>query len=403
MELPIAFLLAEGVRLTSDNEDVQGWLNSWWRDPITDFPRRLPALMRDARLTGEVAWPLFSDASGSGHVRVGWLDPVRIETVVKDPDNISQSIGVVTARGHKGRRLKYRVAVGGPETVFARAAQRARRDFTDGDILYWQFYATAGSGRGRSVLMPSLDWVDSYERHLYGEIDRAEFLRAYVWDVTLNGATTDEVTARAKSIAAPEPGSVRVHNDQEAWAAVAPQLGGTDLTEVSRLFHNHLLGGNGIPEHWYGGGGDVNRAAAAEMGSPAHKLLSMEQRTWTEVLRRAAEYAVSRRLDPTGQSWIDPADPDTAIRVEWPEMVTEDTSRFAAALAQAVGAAGAAMGRGLMSEATAVGVVVAAASRLGLEIDPEAELAAARAEAGQRAARQAREDTFPAPPEDEDT
>ena len=72
-------------------------------------------------------------------------------------------------------------------------------------------------------------------------------------------------------------------------------------------------------------------------------------------------------------------------------------------MAQAVGAASAAMERGLLSEATAVGVVVAAASRLGLEIDPEAELAAARTEAGQRAARQAREDTFPAPPEDEDT
>ena len=147
----------------------------------------------------------------------------------------------------------------------------------------------------------------------------------------------------------------------------------------------------------------MNRATAAEMGSPAHKLLSMEQRTWTEVLRRAAEYAVSRRLDPTGQSWIDPADPHTAIRVEWPALVTEDTSRFAAALAQAVGAAGAAMERGLLSEASAVGVVVAAAIRLGLEIDPEAELAAAQADAGKRAARQAREDTFPTPPEDEDT
>ena len=136
------------------------------------------------------------------------------------------------------------------------------------------------------------------------------------------------------------------------------------------------------------------------MGSPTYKLLAMEQRAWTEVLRRAAEYAVSRRLDPSGQSWIDPADPQTAIRVEWPEMVTEDTSRFAAALAQAVGAAGAALDRGLLSEATAVGIVVAAASRLGLEIDPEQELAAAQTEAASRAERQAREDTFSVPPDD---
>lgn len=399
VELPIAYLLAEGVRVVADDELVQDWLDEWWRDPITDFPRRLPALVRDARLTGEVAWPLFGDPN-SGHVRVGWLDPCRIEKVVLDPDNASQPIGIVTQRDAKGRYLKYRVTVGGPETVFADRARRARESFEDGDILYWQLHAPAGAARGRSVLLAAIDWLDAYERHLYGEIDRAEFLRAYVWDVTLSGANAEEVAARAAKIAAPAPGSVRVHNEQEAWASLAPQLGGGDLTEVSRLFRNHLLGGAGLPEHWFGGGGDVNRATAAEMGSPTYKLLAMEQRAWTEVLRRAAEYAVSRRLDPSGQSWIDPADPQTAIRVEWPEMVTEDTSRFAAALAQAVGAAGAALDRGLLSEATAVGIVVAAASRLGLEIDPEQELAAAQTEAASRAERQAREDTFSVPPDD---
>ena len=401
VELPIAYLLAEGVRVTADDTVVQSILDDWWRDPITDFPRRLPTLMRDARLTGEVAWPMF--VAATGHVRVGWLDPCRIDTVVKDPGNASQPIGVITARDARGQSLKYQVTVGGPETVFAAPARRARREWRDGDILYWQFGAPAGAARGRSVLLAALDWLDAYERHLYGEIDRAEFMRAYVWDVTLAGATADEVAARAKSITAPAPGSVRVHNEAESWQAAAPSLGTADLAAASRLFRNHLLGGTGLPEHWFGGGGDVNRATAAEMGSPTYKLLAMEQRAWTEVLRRAAEYAVSRANDPSGQTWIDPMDPDTAIRVEWLEMVTEDTSRFAAALAQAVGAAAAAMERGLLSEATAVGVVVAAASRLGLEIDPEAELAAAQADAGQRAERQAREDSFMAPPpEDEE-
>ena len=395
IELPIAFLLAEGVKVRVADEQAQSWLDAWWRDPVTDMALRLPELMRDLALTGEAAWPVFTD-SASGHVRMAYLDPGAIETVIMDPGNASRPIGIVTVKDRKGQSRRYRIVIGGPETVLGAPAQAIRETLTDGDILYFRANARAGGSRGRSDLLAAVDWLDGYERHLYGELDRAEALRAFVWDVTLSGADDKQVAERTREITAPAPGSVRVHNESEVWAALAPDLGGRDLDAVSRLFRNHLLIGSGMPEHWFGGGGDVNRATAAEMGDPAFKTLKVRQRLWSEILRRAAEVALARRLDPSGQSWPDPADPDLAVSVEWPEMVVADASRHAAALAQTTAAVGLAIDRGLLTEASALRLLAALAERLGVELDVEAELEAAREEAAGRAEA----DRFPAPPDD---
>ena len=397
IELPIAFLLAEGVKVRVPDEQAQSWLDAWWRDPVTDMPLRLPELMRDLALTGEAAWPVFTDPS-SGHVRMAYLDPGAVETVIMDPGNASRSIGIVTVKDRKGMARRYRIVTGGPETVLGAPAQAIRETLTDGDILYFRANARAGGSRGRSDLLAAIDWLDGYERHLYGELDRADALRAFVWDVTLSGADDARVAQRSREITAPAPGNVRVHNDSEVWQALAPELGGRDLDPVSRLFRNHILIGLGMPEHWFGGGGDVNRATAAEMGDPAFKTLKVRQRLWSEILRRAAELALARRLDPSGQSWPDPADPDLAVSVEWPEMVVADASRHAAALAQTTGAVALAIDRGLLSEATALRLLAALAERLGVEIDVDAELESARAEAADRAEA----DRFPEPPDDGD-
>ncbi len=90
------------------------------------MPLRLPELMRDLALAGEAAWPVFTDPA-SGHVRMAWLDPDAVETVVMNPDNASRPIGVVTAKDRKSAARRYRVAVSGPETVLApKAATSAR-------------------------------------------------------------------------------------------------------------------------------------------------------------------------------------------------------------------------------------------------------------------------------------
>lgn len=398
IELPVAYMLADGCHLVSTAQDedlrgiVQEWLDQLWHHPINNFPLRLPDRLRELAVFGEQCWPAF--VSPTGAVRYGYLDPSLIETVVTDPDNSQQPIGVITVRDTRGRQKRYRVIANGPENeMFTSRTIAIRETFTDGDAHYWSINKLASEKRGRSDLLALTDWLDAYETMLFGEVDRMASLRAYIWDVTLTGATADEVRKRATEIGPPVPGSVRVHNDSEAWQAVSPSLELSDGAEGARLIRNHILGGATVPEHWFGGAADVNRATGESMGEPSTKMMSMRQQFLGAMLEECASYTIRQReLATTGR------EPDLysdvyRVSAQFPEMVARDTTKFASALQQVVVAAGLALDRGIISEATALSLISTMSGQLGVTIDAETELSAARADASRREAA----DAFPSP------
>lgn len=395
VELPIAYLLAEGVRLHVDDDDNQKVLDSFWCDPINQMDLKLPKKMRELSLYGEQCYPAFTN-DHSGAVRLGYLDPALIATVVIDPDNPEQPIGIVTCKDRKGVARRYRVIVNGPEEVFTQRTQEIRQSFGDGDCFYFTINDLSNGRRGRSDLLAQADWLDGYDEFLFGELDRIRFLRAFMWDVTLKNATPEEVKTRAREITVPGPNSVRVHNDSEEWKAETPSLQASDNSETARLFRNHILGGRTIPEHWYGGGGDVNRAVGAEMGEPTFKTFSMRQREAKHILESIGRY-VLRQKAMAGGSGAEPDLADEKFKVEaiFPEMTARDTSKYAAALQQVAVAAGMLLDKKLITKETALKVINSIAGRLGIEIDAEDELAAAAEEAG----KEAETDVFTTPPD----
>ena len=131
--------------------------------------------------------------------------------------------------------------------------------------------------RGRSDLLGQIDWLDAYDEVLFNELDRIGYLRAFVWDVTLSGADPAAVKEYEKTFTPPAPNSTFVHNDSVKLEAKSPSLQAADTSESARLLRNHVLGGSTTPEHWFGGGGDVNRAAASEMGEPTFKIYTGRQ------------------------------------------------------------------------------------------------------------------------------
>ena len=53
IELPVAFLLAEGVRLTCPDEEAQEWLTAFWTDPINRMDLKLAKRVRELAIFGE--------------------------------------------------------------------------------------------------------------------------------------------------------------------------------------------------------------------------------------------------------------------------------------------------------------------------------------------------------------
>lgn len=376
IELPLAYLLAEGVslRVPSEEADAQRVLDRFWKDPINAMDLKLAKKVRELALFGEQCWPVFVNEV-SGHVRLGYLDPTEIATVVTDPDNREQPIGIVTTKDKKGQARRYRVIVNGPDAeLFTQRTQAIRESFDDGECFYFTVNDLSLSRRGRSDLRAMADWVDGYDQFLFGELERYNFLRAFMWDVELTGATQEEVNARAKQIKPPRSGSVRVHNESEKWNAVSPDLQAGDTSEGARMFRNHVLGGATTPEHWFGGGGDVNRATGDSMSEPTFKIYSMRQQAIKYMLESVGRYCIRQNIlaeDGNEPEWDDRR---LAVEAVFPEMTARDTTKYAAALQQVAAACSLLIDKGLLSVEMAMRVVASVAERLGVKIDPAAEL-----------------------------
>lgn len=379
IELPLVYLLAEGVTMSVKDETAQAWLDEFWNDPINQMDVKLPKKVREMSLFGEQCWPVFKNPT-NGAVRLGYLDPGLIKEVKTDPDNTEQPIGVVTkALGKKRKSKKYRIIVPGSENIFGEEAKKIREEFNDGECFYFNINALSSSSRGLSDLLATMDWLDLYDKALFGEVERWDALRSFIWDVTLRGATEETVKKRASEIEVPSSGGVRVHNDAETWQAVTPDLQAANGAENARTVRNHILGGSTLPEHWYGGGGDVNRSTAGEMGEPTFKTFKFRQTEWKHILETICFYAVYSRLEKTGKIPEDLRDYRPVA--QFPELTHRDTSVYAAALQQTVVAVGIAVEKGMMTEETAVSVIGSMISRIGIEINPAEELEQARTKA----------------------
>lgn len=391
VEIMLAYLLAEGVSLQCPDEQHQKLLTAFWNDPINNWPLKLVGRARGLSLMGEQCY-ICRVNEGSGFVRLGYLDPRHIGTVVMDPDNPEQPIGVVTKRDAQGKYHKYRVVVlGNDDELFSRrTAQIRRTDFTDGDCLLYQVNKLPSGSRGRSDLLGQMDWLDAYDEFLFAEIDRIRYLRSFVWDVAIAGANQEDVDKFDKTFRPPAPNSKFVHSDSITLSAISPELQAADTSESARLLRNHVLGGGTVPEHWFGGGGDVNRAAAGEMGEPTFKMFTARQQVLKLMLEEIGRYVLMQQRHGT-PDWSDPRWQVTAV---FPELVNRDIAKFSAAMQSVAATVVQMRDAGLLTDKTALQLVADVAARFGQEIDAEAELEAARKEHADRQARRDAADAF---------
>ena len=384
VELPLAYLLAEGVKLQCKEPEHQKLLNAFWSDPINNWPLKLPARVRALAILGEQIYIAHVNEA-SGFVRLGYLDARNVAQVVMDPDNPEQAIGVVTRKDALGAHYRYKVIALGDDTqLFSqRTAALRAKDFTDGECFVYQINKLPDGSRGRSDLLGQMDWLDALDDFMFSEIDRVKFLRSFVWDVTLAGADEATVKKFDKDFKAPEANSKFVHNDSVTLEAKSPSLQAADTTETARLLRNYALGGATMPEHWFGGGGDVNRAAASEMGEPTFKVYTQRQSTLRLMLEEIGRYVLWKAAKSGEPDWGDDKWRVTAV---FPELASKDLAKFSSALQSVASTVTLLIDAGLLTQERALRLIADVAGRFGQEIDAKTELKAAQAEAKTRQA-----------------
>ena len=362
------FICGEGLTITAVDPRIQEVLDLFWDDPINRMALTWPEMIRELGLFGEQCWPLFVNEQ-TGLMRLASVDPSAIREVVHDPDNAREPIGVILrdSAGQPGKRLRI-LKNGADEDLFAPTALRLRQEtFIDGDCFYYAINkASSSETRGISDLFALADWLDGYEQLLWNTQERSGFLNAFCWDWTLDGADDEYIQEfKRKNATAPKPGSSVVHNEKVHLAAVTPDLKAADNEITARLARNQILGASGFPEHWYGGGGDVNRATASEMGIPTIKRLQSRQRFAKHILHDILSMQIHEAQARQGS--LRSADGD--FEIEFPRIDTTDLQQAATALKDIAAAALVAETNGWVTKEQAARLFAVTAALTGVEID----------------------------------
>jgi len=376
IELPTAYLLAEGVSLQHDDEEYQNVVKRFWNDPITRMGRKLPNRVKELFIDGELFLLAFVNEI-NGHVRLGLLSADQVQDVIFDPDNPEQPIGVISKRDTKGNYKRYQVIINGDENVFTQRTQAIREEFNDGQCFYFNINALGVKARGRSKLLAPADHLDNYENFLFSEAERADYLRSFVWHVVVEGASQDDIinTWLPQFKNPPPAGSTKITNEKVKLNPVSPQLNTEDTEKLSRMLRNHNLGGLTIPEQLFGGGGDVNRAVGETMMEPFEKTLTMDQEIIKQMLFDIGIFQLRKHLIHM-KSAVEP-DFDHAIyqlKVVMPEMTAKDTTKYASALQQLTSALVILIKQKLLTEQTALQFIATVAKKLGVDFDASTEL-----------------------------
>jgi len=362
------FILAEGTPYEAKNEDVKALIDDFWYDTLNRMDLYLEKHLRELLITGELCLPVFV-AEQTGRVRLGYHDPAQIKTVVTDPENLKIVIGIILkgSSGEEGKKLKA-ILPKDAETILSKKAQEFRAGYTDGECFFFAINNLTNSPRGRSEFLSVADWIDGYEQFLFDLLDKWKLINTFIWDLLVNGADTDEIKKQVDALTK-KAGSVYGHNEKVTLDAKTPDLKAVDTAEGARLFRNHILGGMNFPEHWYGGGGDVNRATAVEMSSPTFKTLSSKQRYFKFILETIFEFVIDKALE---KKYLRvPEDEAYDYSVITPELATKDVTKYASMIQQVTGSIAIAQSNKWIDRATAQNIFATMIETIGVEVDIE--------------------------------
>lgn len=366
------YVVSDGVAVVAEDPAVARVVERFWQDPINRMDLTLPDLVKELSIFGEQCW-LAAVNPVNGRVRLGYLDPAEIEAVewgeievpagAQSPDTtiaIPVAVWRRPAAGEtQGRRFRIVRLDEDPESsTFGQLV---------GECFYFAINKARSAARGISDLFAIGDYLDGYDKMLFGLIDRMGFSNAFIWDVLLKGATEAQIQEWLKEQRPPRPGSVRAHNEQVEWKTVAPNLNAQDFNEAARTIKNMNLAGAGFPEHWFAEGGNVNRASALEMGEPTLKTLLERQGYVAFLVRQVIEFVIDQAIAAgTLAETV-----NRRFQVQMPEMSVRDLTKAAQALTNVATAVVELRRTGLLDAATAQKLIASTALQLGVEMDVE--------------------------------
>lgn len=404
-DMIVARVLGAGLAWTANDQRVQDVVARFVTDPDNDLEQHFPRMVTEFLAYGELFLPIFLTRANAD-VRLGYLTPDQVEEVVWRQGDAKKPVAFIQRRpsATESRRLwviphpepahdnRYPphpaltdteephsrpgedgLPVALPSNDGELAPEIAALFEKDPDLKVagYAFYHRTGclvSGRGRGLYERVRDWMKAVDDFLFGTLRNAVLQARYLFECTLKGANKTQVDARKKDLqkGPPPPGSILVHNENEDWKVLSPDV--TPAAQVRELFTGglKLVGlAVGLPGHEVGAEDDTNRSTAKESRSVSINRAKRFQREVAAVLKAWIGYQVEQKV----HAGMLPAEVDRTVEPVLPELDARDEGEVAKSVADGVNAMATAVDRELVLEEDARAFVY---SLMGREV-PDAE------------------------------
>jgi len=361
IEMTKDFVIGEGLTYEAEDKRVKEVLDEFWNDPVNLWDLKQEQKIKELGIYGEQFYPVFVNPE-NGHVRMGYLDPSLVWKVVPNPDNVEEIVEIKT-RGAEGLGVESRTY----KTINIDNDPKSETyGLWIGECFNFAINKVSNALRGRSDLLALADWIDAYERFLFNRGERAHLLNSFLWDIELQGLNNEQIDEWIRNQKIPKPGSMRAHNEKVKWQAATPKLESADASNEARLFRNHILGGAGLPPHWFAGGEGITRATALEMGTPAFKMLKSRQKYFKYMVSHIFRFVIDQKVI----HGVLPKDVNKKFTINLPRLVGKDVAEMATALVSVTTSLQVATEQEWISDDTASKVYAFLLSQLGAEVSP---------------------------------
>jgi len=361
-EMDKSFLFSGLVTVASEDQDVQEIIDRFWAD--NKLALDLPDWMMWLSLLGEQCWPVEINPH-NGRVNLSYVDPAQIKDIHVNPRNVKE-IMQVELLGRGGRSGRKMAVIREDRNIQSKTYGRLV-----GETFFFSINHPPNSPRGRSDFLTLFDWIDGLERYGFNYLERAEFMLNFIWDVVLKGMTEDQIRDWLRDNPAPQPGSLRAHNEAVEWNAVSPDLKAADFKSGFDLGKAFILGSHRRPDSWFGAGGKAYQTEAESMDQVPIKDLSQRQRYCKAILEHVIQFVVDQAVI-AGRLSEEKA--GLGFMVNMPEISKKDHVKLVNGVPQLATALNLAEQNGWISTETAAGIFAFVVGQFGMEIDSAAEL-----------------------------
>lgn len=283
------FMAGTGFAVGADNPDVQAVIDEFWGSERNRLDLHHRDRSRDYLIFGESILPAGVDEVGN--TTVGVIDP----TVVKDIHRSERSNLILEA-------VELDYSVTSPNRILS--VIRADEDpasatvgLLGGDVFAWLYDRIGAASRGTPLLLPVLDWLDAYDQTLWEMAERVKAVRAFFWDVEVDGGKADiEEAQKLWGVTPPRSGSVRFRTPAMRVTAAQPHLGTVEDVAAARYLLRLIATGAGVAPHWLGDPEDANRSTAESMDKPVLRSLVDIQADWRMRVEQMLRFAVDQKV-----------------------------------------------------------------------------------------------------------